>query len=264
MNGFLYVLEGQQGALADDIDRAGLSDAFPLTNQGEPRFASRGLDCGPENVSGCIVAAPDTDRLGYYPAEQEWRKIGGRWIGWRRSATSLSATSSRPSGSQPSGKSALPGPQELSRDTLVPGMLVTLGDNRQWLIPTGRTADGGTNLPTDFRLVDATGEFGEVVKPEFKDLRDLAERLHRLLTDEKQKVRLKTAGTGAEFCRMACKILAVNYRVRPVEISVLGLLTADATAAILAAFIGLPPSITNSERPEEAVSGSSQGGRVPA
>lgn len=238
MNGFLYILEGLQGALADDIARAGLSDSFPLTNQGEPRFAFRGLDCGPDNVSGCIVAGSDVDGLGYYPKDQEWRKVrvappnsfggGIQWIGWR--------------------KGALPGPQELSRDTLVQGCLVTLGDTRQgaepprqWLIPTGRTADGGTNLPTDFRLIDATGEFGEVVKPEYKELRELADRLHRLLTNENSKVKLKGAGAGTEFCRMACRILAVNYRIRPIEISVLGLLTADATAAVLMAYAGLLP-----------------------
>lgn len=218
MKSFFYIIEGVNNATQKTVEAAGLSDVLP-------DFGFCNLEFGPEGVGGCTVARSDVNLIGYYPAEQEWRKLAGRWIGWRRSATS----------SQPSGKDALPGPQELSRDTLVQGRLVTLGDGREWLIPIGRTADGGTNLPTDFRLIDATGEFGEVVKPAYKELRDLAENLYKLCKDENPRVR----PTGPEYARISCRILAINYRVREVEVSLLGLLNAEICAAIVLAYAGI-------------------------
>jgi hypothetical protein len=205
MNGFLYFLEGLPAAPQEAVERAGLLDQVTVSYQ------QVHCDTGPGGTHGVVVANTDAGRAGYVPGAQEWKHVGGKWIGWW--------------------KKARPEPQDLERGEVRQGYAVTMPDGNKWNIPIGRTAAGDTTLATQF-VVGADGNFTEVVEERWEGLRALAERLHRIFVDNAEP-----SPGNAELCKAACEILAVNYRVSAVEVSALGLLTAQSVALICLAFI---------------------------
>lgn len=122
-----------------------------------------------------------------------------------------------------------PGPAELEREDLIPGVDVEMGDGNRWTIPLARA------LPRQ-RAWDGTGWGDGPVVAQYAELFDRAQAafsalVHAIgLTEEPpSKVTLDDESD------LAVAALGVNYKVGPAEASYLGLVTTKAQGrAVLA------------------------------
>lgn len=178
---------------------------------------SRGVESGPDGRTGCVIAeCQGTHKIGYWPAEQVWTECasGAYWIGYSHSEK--------------------PGPDDLARADMHTGHRVLLADGNEWLIPAARMVSGGTCLPETIRL-DKTGEIQTDIMPEYAALRDTAIQLWEQASE--------TGRFGGDLgfgLDVACRALAVNYRVSKWEAGALGLLTTPLIQKIMEALVDLP------------------------
>ena len=135
-------------------------------------------------------------------------------------------------------------PAMASWKTVVPGEQVLLTDHQLWTIPR-RSA-----LPCRHGL-DARGKWRRTVDSRF---RDFAERCDHLLTvsfqamgseDELRRVRPELPSKPVEFTieeadAFACQALAINYRLTPEIVDLLGLLDDVSMTRIVWAAVELP------------------------
>lgn len=171
-----------------------LAYAFP---QGEA-FSSRGC-VGPNGTCGVLAAGGDGQDLEYREHEQVWSRIDARaWVGFD--------------------KAGRPGPDYLQRARMTADAhALVLADGKSWLVPVVRFLNGNTSLPRVLVLSE-NGEAEFQVKAEYRQLFDAAQKIHVNVL----------AGRGAEYSPatllwFASAVLAVNYRVSPVEVGMLGL-----------------------------------------
>lgn len=209
MPGFLYYLPGQTVATCDRdaLRAAGLEMVFREEVQSQRAFQEQLIlhqvhANGPgERRSGVLVTVdqPGVERVGYYPAEQAWSDCGKFWLGeWR---------------------SARPEPADLSRPQLVSGYECVLGDQRAWTAPTIRRGGIGANLPRAMGL-DPCGAFGLRVLPDWEWAWQLGQEIF--------DTAFGTPSVPYETVfRLCCACLSINYRVGPIEVSRLGLVTTD-------------------------------------
>ncbi len=132
-----------------------------------------------------------------------------------------------------------PGPTQLGRPRQVQGHWVRLADGNDWLVPVARRVTGDLNFPAalhrDEKGVWSAGE----VLPAYRDLWDTACRIWDALFAEITKGRDLTIDVTVE-ADAAVEALAVNYRVGPTEVELLGLLTTTDVAEVLKALIDWP------------------------
>jgi hypothetical protein len=218
MPGFLYFLPSAGQTLSsDDLLRAGLGYAMP-----EPAaFTPIQLGSGPAGDSPGFLMSMDgptpSPRVLYRPAEQIWRKAGGGafWVGlWKDDPR--------------------PGPDDLARGQMISGEPIRLRDGNHWTIPICLSIVRGSTLPKALVL----GEDGQTWQlealPEFVALCKDAESVweaFRAAGDGSVKMDAQAAP------RIAADAMAVNYRIGPLEISLLKLWSSDMMWNVLKAII---------------------------
>lgn len=168
---------------------------------------------GPGGESGWLASA-DADCVRYSEESQEWAAIAdGVWVGMQRSAP--------------------PTPIDLARSEQLPGETLTLADRGAWLVPRLRVHAGqygwATALPSRMRR-DAGQWVGGEVLPEHADADALgAELLDRMIGAYEQQGLPDPSGgmSFAQAADYAARVLAINYRVGPEELAMLGALPMD-------------------------------------
>lgn len=133
-----------------------------------------------------------------------------------------------------------PTPSDLARPLQRDGHVVRLGDGRDWLVPVARAVDGTTPLPRAVTWDGHDWGLGDV-ETAYRALFAAACRLWNGLRE-----RAATAGeetvtvTVRDEIDLAAAALAVNYRVGPTELAVLGLLTTETAGRVCLACIDWP------------------------
>lgn len=160
---------------------------------------------GPDGGSGAIVAAQPvvdvpTQKTGYYPEVQEWRKVGDRYIGYQ--------------------KDMVPGPESLRRHNLIEGYDVELSDKHIWHVPLIRPYDTtikdfACGLPVVFGVDENGDRQIEVVKKYESVWRTTAAMLGYYYNKDESSLNSRFDA--------AVEILAVNYRIGMVEAGILQL-----------------------------------------
>lgn len=108
-----------------------------------------------------------------------------------------------------------PTPQELARETISTGYLITDSSNNAWVVPVARSPiDANVTLPRDWVFDLETGVATAVSKPEYDWLWELTGKLH---DHHYGDVRMD----GAAMAASAAKILSVNYAIGPAELNLL-------------------------------------------
>jgi hypothetical protein len=142
-----------------------------------------------------------------------------------------------------------PGPADLIRARALDGYPVVMGDGRPWIIPVARRYDltGGElgwvrALPSRRRLnAEGRWEAGEIL-PRYAVLWRHVERhmgiFERAAGGDAQAV--AEAGDFQAENDLVVAALAANYRVGAVEVSLLGLITAEVVVPVLEALIDKP------------------------
>lgn len=203
-----------------------------------PGSMPRTCIAGPGGRAGFTLPGPgDPWQPGYYPDRQDWSKVQGLVLASDEPGAQLwIGTSVEP------GKSPVPG--DFARDDVIPGHLVTLADDQQWLIPVCRKFGRIDVLPTRMRFDHAARRWVEGDQLErYVSLSGHAERYYRHV--------FTTAGGDDELAAtvilpfdeaaaIAAEALAVNYRLNATLIDHLALLTKHNISHILNAMIDMP------------------------
>lgn len=245
MPSFLYYLPGlspSQITLPLLVEK-GMAFAF---EQPEEILASAVLANGPDGGSGSVVVDKrrfPAERLGYYPATQTWELLesGTAWFGYENAA--------------------LPGPEDLVRDRVIPGRAVRLLDGADWKVPTTRQwvdVDGrmypDSTLPSRWRRERGGKWFPGEVLAAYRRLQEIGQ----VMFDEwlaGVKARAAEGGTTAEptapdasasvtltvdgLYEMCCEALGFNYRINAQQVNALGLLGDGEPGRIVRSIIDL-------------------------
>jgi len=213
------------------LDKAGLG----YVRKVKPNY---GQGAGPGGGGGSLVGVPDArgevdlHRLRYAEAGQTWLRVPGSDV------VMVGCWDDAP-----------PLPEDLARKTQVEGHWVTLGDGRKWLVPAARhwqLEDGEPRwllaLPTK-RTVTPEGKWVE--GPVAARFRDLWDRVVRI-TESEDKALQNADESALDWlnvdvqCGLVVDALAVNYRVGPAEVALLGLLQTGIFLAVLDALNDKP------------------------
>lgn len=210
----LYYSPNTKMVTADAARRLGLGYAF---ESGGP--ACLEAHKGPDGGHGCIFVFPDA--AGDHPPihvtdRHEWIQLPGSGVYV---------------GVDPD---QLPTPESLARREQIDGHFVTLGDGCEWLVPVARMISGATPLPRRLAWDGTEWTPGDVM-PKYRELFGAACRLWEVLS----------GGDAAELtlsteCDIAATALAINYRIGPAEISLMGLFSTQTEANIAKALIDWP------------------------
>lgn len=205
----LYFVDGRQRITLTEAHALGLRHAFPLT----PPVCSEFSDAGPHGEAGVVLAA-QSDRIGYYPDRQTWRR--------------MPPIAGQPCVSVGFWNDARPTPESLRVEQPLRGSAVRLRDGNDWIVPLARAwsddARGGAYcaLPGTLTLDDA-GEWQRGgIESRYAQLWDLATQYWDSLWSaplEGQTVRF-------DFPRAhdaAVEALGANYRISRGEVALLGL-----------------------------------------
>lgn len=180
-------------------------------------------NAGPDGGAGLLImpappaGIPDAE-VGYFCDRQEWIPAGAHgdyWLGWS--------------------KDALPTPESLERpaDIRLAGHLQTLGDLHDWLLPVVRRPSGATALPQRMGFSRATGKFELAVCPEYEAAWQAAGEIFDWIFHPRYLPFEKAFA-------LCVQVLALNYRVGPLEASILGLLTTQNFERVFEAAIDWP------------------------
>jgi hypothetical protein len=217
--GFLYYLPNVDAAGPEVIAEAGLTYALPPDR---PITHTKVQANGPDNGRGVLVADGKLEpALVRIRPEVVWTKGGVVWIG--HDPENLAT------------------PESLLRVDPLPGDLVRMADQREWIIPKARAWSGDESaagwvamLPTVGKL-DDEGKWtsGGIVK-RYQHLWDLAARWFDSRLDslggQEDEERELAGYTVAEMFDAVCELLVANYRLSRQEVSILGLLDTSCAA----------------------------------
>lgn len=240
MSSFLYFLSNRDAGLSpEEIKAAGLGYALA-----GPVHQQHLTGNGPGGVGGTLLASADhcdASRVRYVPAEQEWIETANGWLGrWKADTI---------------------GPRDLLQPKPLDGHFVELADGNRWLCPVARThgIEGSAirwyhALPQTVAIgPDRKWKPGDVV-PRYRRLWALNEAWW----DVQLAVAYRSAGIGDTITfdfeglySSAAECLAVNYRLGPDEISLLGLFDSDSARKILDALIDVPSVVALSAELEK-------------
>jgi hypothetical protein len=202
----------------------------------EDRATPAGVETGPDGQAGVVVGDPTRvpdHKIGYYAAEQRWRKVPGArtdkgpcWVGIYPAAP--------------------PSPEDLQRLDLLSGHAVKLGDGARWRVPIARAIDAGAEHLTYANLlpravgVDEDGQWqAEGIVDRYAPLWEIATAWWEARVGAEETDGGVTFDfAGVNDCALAA--LAANYRLGKAEVALLGLLDARSVTTILDALIDWP------------------------
>jgi len=259
-----YFIPGDYAATVNVELLAGLLEGVGLGYVFEDRerasFKARTvLGPGPDGNPGIIIVSVPVDGsrteedVGYYPDRQTWTegRDGSFWLGIENDSP--------------------PSSMDLLRRGAIPGHFVPLNDGGSWMIPLARVfPKGSSNLPTVV-LPGDDGSISYEVKAEYRSISDAAARIASVFfvspdsieIDENEKLAIETEIDDEEYTRVAMEALAMNYRVSPLEVRVLELLTVEGLRQIALALIDFPKLVELMEiakkKPDSSGSRSSVG-----
>jgi len=235
MAAFLYFLPKVQAGSPDAVRALDAID--------RPGYTFRGVNAGPGGDPGQVVGYfhGHEARVRYAPGEQQWRKIPGvdAWVGFYTADP--------------------PGPDDLVRPDPLPGVPVTLGDGRDWIVPVllaWRGDEDGAGfqwqLPRRTDL-DDEGRWvpGDVV-PRYRELFAQGQRWFDYITqrftakaDESDDVddpdaTVEITLDTQEYFDTALAVLSANYRLGRAEVALLGLFDDDVPGRVLNTAVDFP------------------------
>lgn len=200
-------------------------------------------DKGPGDQPGLVVmphlkgafGSDPTPKVLYDPGSQTWRKspAGSFWIATRNGHP-------------------LPTPDQLRRDRIIDGHDVEMLDGSKWMIPVARAFPSGTRFPQRLKL-SADGKVWEYHElDQYIPICRSAEKIVEVFKgyakprDEEADDELadtpESEGGLDEQAAMSivCDAIAINYRVSPVEIDLLGIIGTDQLGEVCRALIDFP------------------------
>jgi hypothetical protein len=217
MAGFIYYLPDVQGPAGRSIvAERGLDYAIGKA------WSTAGVQKGPDGGQGLIVCdTRSTDAPGYYPDRQEWvRRPDGRvWVG------------------RPIDQGI--GPEDLSQEEPLPGRWCPLNDGQDWVVPIARgLAIEGDDLRWYCALPEALTLDPQGHWQSAGVIRRY-EPLWRLACDWWDHWRGKSdrAWSLDDRASAAIQALQANYRIGPIETSLLRILDSTSIERILAILI---------------------------
>lgn len=226
---FLYFVPGvtRQTLGRDLLVAAGLGDVLrdrltPNDLAGIGGLALAEVQHGPDGHSGVILYPMTDDEraggeempplvIGYYKGSQEWEPFGGYYVGWV--------------------PDDLPTPEGLEREQSLRGYPEILGDGREWICPLIRMEHGQHNLPDVWGI--RQGKFSAWVKPDWAWAWDLTGEIWDYFSKQKDI-------PNALAFEWVVKLLSINYRVGPIEVTALKLFGRDEYRVVLEAAIHGP------------------------
>jgi hypothetical protein len=207
MSVFLYFFPGSKTVTREDVAKTFAADALRDAVASNRRFGELCVlntiqHSGPGGLNGTLLVClpggmaiegflPD-----YMPALQEWRQVGGAWLGWYRDNP--------------------PTPENLQRKTMIDGHQVELGDERTWMAPIVRKIGGANQLPHAWGCNPA-GQMVRRLMEEYRDYWQLACDVWEVFTATRDCLMSDAWG-------YAVRALSINYRLGPHEIDALQLL----------------------------------------
>jgi len=224
MKGFVYFLPGLTNYVTrENMIAAGVGHALTVGNP-----TSRGTQAGPEGLGGYLAAptGPFEAPPLYEPEKQVWQAGPGKkfFVGYW--------------------KDSPPGPAALAKDRIIPGEPLPLGDGNTWTVPVAISfaAGRGSTLPRRF-VIGADGQSWEMsVEPRFVHLCEHAEEVVAAWLGGEENSTDGSVKVSLDFARsmqMCVDALACNYRVGPIEVSLLRLINTDTRWDILKALIDM-------------------------
>jgi hypothetical protein len=173
-----------------------------------------GMSPGPDGNNGVIFTFDEKSFQGC--AGFQWQQLSsGVWVGFGEK----------------------PGPDQLARKTQRPGYLIELGDENQWQIPIAIMENGATPFARKLKWDGAEWKQGDI-DDRFREIYSHAGRILEILNGDDDE-----ALTFAETAEIATAALALNYRVGPDEISMLGLFDTEKVNLISFALVDWPERI---------------------
>ena len=226
---FLYFIPDHPRGVVTRADMEALGLAYAL-GEGDPD-SRRLTGNGPEGRAGVVLTVPPPASAGpdarvdtlYEPGKQTWRKgPGGKyWVGHYNAKR--------------------PTPASVARPRMVEGEPTRFRDDREWLVPIARSIVRGSTLPKEIVLGEDLQTWEQRELPEYLQLCADAEKVFDVIAgaqpDEAGDV--KWSMDFAEAMRICVSALSVNYRVGPIEVSMLGM-TNDDVWAVLRAVCDVP------------------------
>lgn len=216
MSAFLYYLPGVpfQDVTLERLRESNLygplRDCLETPATFGQRLAVRAVHAnGPDKMSGSIVSTSG-DGLGYYPSRQTWQQIGGKWIGYE----------------------TLPTPEALSRPRQIAGYEREL-NGQTWIVPTVRRGGVRPTLPRKMGVAP-DGSFQMVLRDEWRGPWDLSSEMMDLIIHPGKTIAFERAFA------LCVEMLAINYRVGPEEISILGSLDTENWESVFHAVCDIP------------------------
>lgn len=214
MAGLLYYVPDRRAIGIDVVKELGLGYAM---DRGGPQHA--GMQPGPDTGSGVVFSFADPDGKSpslHAAGGATWEQVPGSpvWIGFDPEDP--------------------PRPDDLARAEQRDGHAVRLGDGNDWLVPVARAVDGTSPLPRRLRWDGETWAPGDVLQ-QYTDLFGEACRIWDTVIAGDADSR-----TLSVECGIAVMALAINYRLGPAEVSLLGLFDTVNEAEIVLALIDWP------------------------
>lgn len=221
MAGFLYFIPGVDKLAPAQLPGLGLGhvDAARGIMTGQVRG-------GPGGSNGLLLKANLADgrrepAVMYKPDAQAWRKgmDGLYWVG--------------------SWNDRRPEPEDLARERFIAGERLKLLDGREWTVPICRSIVRGSTLPKRLVLGEDCRSWEMRDLPEFAALCADAEQVFEAFRNAKREDdgSSELSIKQQDAVRICIAALGVNYRVGPVEVDQLGLLTTDGVWSILRAIV---------------------------
>jgi hypothetical protein len=220
---FYWIPDGNGPATYATLSKIGLGYAFE-----DGQIAKRTNSSGPDGGPGAIVcrsSSPWSDKCGYFPDRQTWRKIPkleGIYIGCP-SEFKISA------------------PGDIARPNLLPGRQVLLEDGFYWTIPIARRWHKVEDAAFYFPNVPCKGTYSEDGRWIDGEVKERYRRLWDLVNGYQEAVEtaFDAADEGAESVsveypvdELAIEALKANYYVSHIEADLLGIYSAEVQASI--------------------------------
>lgn len=222
MKGFVYFVERPEVQAA-----LGMEEAPELLGMlGESDCVACQASRSPSGRPGVLVFARGVDRG---LIDQIGGLAGGTtegvvWAAWNADASVMVGMWT----------GAVPGPEDLRRGVMLPGISAKLEDGNEWVLPRLMYWTGGSALPQSFGL-DAKGEPVSEPLRRYAGVAGRSRRLWDYLLNDHRKRRGEGHDEGAlrmearEFIGLAVEGLGLNYRVSAAEVRLLQLVSIGAT-----------------------------------